>query len=638
MADVTGALSGKFSDDFCPQLIVQCMNRVADLHCRFHGDLRGWNDTEEEEEQPLSHADGDTEAGDDSDAVEGDAPGGEGEGGDADDDGDAEDRGWGERRRKHAQRKRATGAAQAANGLKVLVTVALVVLIVIEVFKRCDAKTLISLAGFLVYAFGLYQKAGGGGGVRMRMGFDVKAAEIGKRHFSFELMNYEFSKDKAALRVAEKQAAAAGAAPTPKQGEAPAAHNVEEMLKSVMAGNKDAAKTNEARKKASPSAKDTPRERVVMWVKQHVFGSGGGGGYDDGDAKHADGGGDYDGAAAAVADGEAQKPSEGLADKEEGQADKEDGQADKQEGQADTDASAAENKDAAAATADAKPQRKPHVYVLEFTPQQMLAGISAYLADAASFLIDAADPATDEVVILLTSPGGGVSEYGLATSHLERIRDAGIKLTVCVDTIAASGGYMMAVVASHLVAAPFAMVGSIGVRGGLLNFNKALRERGVESILLTAGKYKAPLTSFNEDAFKAHIKRHRPQIDVDAVGTGEVWLGVYAESHGLVDEVGTSAQYLRRRMTDGGAEVLRLVKYEQPRSMELGLLRKSLLGPFAMVSVMFARMGRLLQAAEIALGTSHAVTDGQSQVAQAVPGPQPMLQYDGSTPALQYQW
>eukprot|EP00904_Undaria_pinnatifida_P003285 jgi/Undpi1/12958/HiC_scaffold_7.g02624.m1 len=158
------------------------------------------------------------------------------------------------------------------------------------------------------------------------------------------------------------------------------------------------------------------------------------------------------------------------------------------------------------------------------------------------------------VVLLLESGGGEVTAYGLAAAKLARLKDKGFRLTICVDKVAASGGYMMACIADWLVAAPFAMLGSIGVVGGIPNFNKALKKAGVEYYHFTAGQHKSLVGPFQEvtksnqamqqkqidsihSAFKRHVSRYRPSVDMESVGTGEVWLGLDAIENRLVDEI-----------------------------------------------------------------------------------------------------
>ncbi len=206
--------------------------------------------------------------------------------------------------------------------------------------------------------------------------------------------------------------------------------------------------------------------------------------------------------------------------------------------------------------------RLPRLFVLDFegdlrasATETLREEISAVLASARS---------DDEVLLRLESPGGMVPGYGLAASQLARLREKGIRLTVSVDRVAASGGYLMACVADRIVAAPFAVIGSIGVVGQLPNFNRLLKRHDIDFELHTAGENKRDLTVFGHntdegrakfreslqevhDLFKEHIARHRPRVDLDRVATGEHWMGEKALELGLVDDLGTSDDLLLER-------------------------------------------------------------------------------------------
>ncbi|ABM60896.1 protease SohB [Halorhodospira halophila] len=196
------------------------------------------------------------------------------------------------------------------------------------------------------------------------------------------------------------------------------------------------------------------------------------------------------------------------------------------------------------------------IYVLEFRGDIRARAVEG-LREEITAVIAAARPGQDEVILRLESPGGGVPAYGLAASQLARLREAGIHLTVCVDRVAASGGYLMAVVGDRIVAAPFALIGSIGVVGSLPNFHRWLRNRDIDFEQHTAGPYKRTLTVFGENTeadrerfredlghiheqFKGFLRRYRPQLDVETVATGEFWLAERALEAGLIDALQTS--------------------------------------------------------------------------------------------------
>jgi serine protease SohB len=173
----------------------------------------------------------------------------------------------------------------------------------------------------------------------------------------------------------------------------------------------------------------------------------------------------------------------------------------------------------------------------------------------------------DEFLVRVESPGGMVHGYGLAASQLKRIRDEGVPLTIAVDKVAASGGYMMACVANRIVAAPFAVIGSIGVLAQLPNFHRLLKKHDIDFELFTAGEYKRTLTLFGENTdkgrekfaeeleethtlFKNFVSTNRPGVDIEKVATGEIWYGQDALEVGLVDELQTSDALVQGRLAD----------------------------------------------------------------------------------------
>lgn len=203
--------------------------------------------------------------------------------------------------------------------------------------------------------------------------------------------------------------------------------------------------------------------------------------------------------------------------------------------------------------------QRNRLYVLEFKGSMDAHEVGG-LSKEVSALLQLAR-AGDEVLLCLESGGGLVHGYGLAAAELGRLKAHGLSLTVAVDKVAASGGYMMACVAERIIAAPFAIVGSIGVVAQLPNFNKFLKKKDIDIELHTAGEYKRTLTLFGENddhgrakfreelevihqRFKAFIAQNRPALVLDKVATGEHWLAIDAQELGLVDELMTSSEYL----------------------------------------------------------------------------------------------
>jgi len=223
---------------------------------------------------------------------------------------------------------------------------------------------------------------------------------------------------------------------------------------------------------------------------------------------------------------------------------------------------------------------KSRVFVLDFDGD-IKASATESLRHEITALLSLATP-RDEVVLRLESGGGMVHSYGLASSQLARIRQAGVPLTVCIDKVAASGGYMMACIGDKIISAPFAFLGSIGVVAQLPNVNKLLKKHDIDFEVLTAGEYKRTLTVFGENTekgrekfqqdldithhlFKNFVSQYRPQLAIDEVATGEVWLGVAALDKQLVDELKTSDEYLAERAKQ--AELFHL-HYAERKSLQ----------------------------------------------------------------------
>lgn len=207
--------------------------------------------------------------------------------------------------------------------------------------------------------------------------------------------------------------------------------------------------------------------------------------------------------------------------------------------------------------------KRSKVYVLNFDGN-ISASAVGHLREEITAVLTQATP-NDEVLLKLESSGGMVHSYGLASSQLDRLRKKNIPLTVCVDKVAASGGYMMACVADKILAAPFAIIGSIGVVAQMPNFNKVLKKHDVEFELLTAGEHKRTLTMFGENTdkgrekfieeleethqlFKEYVSTRRPQLDIDKIATGEIWYGSRAKDIALIDDIQTSDEYLVSRI------------------------------------------------------------------------------------------
>jgi len=245
-----------------------------------------------------------------------------------------------------------------------------------------------------------------------------------------------------------------------------------------------------------------------------------------------------------------------------------------------------------------KPENKPaegeqgstsepggRVFVLNFEGDVRASHIDQLRLEVSAILTMA--EATDEVVVVLESPGGMVHSYGLAASQLTRIRDKGIPLTAVIDKVAASGGYLMAAVANKVLAAPFALVGSIGVVAQIPNVHRLLKKNDVDVEVLTAGKFKRTLTTLGENTaegrqkfieeledvhalFQEFVTDYRPQLDIDKVATGEAWYGKRALQLQLVDELSTSDEYLMQACENRDVFSVKWVEQLKPIDRVLG--------------------------------------------------------------------
>ncbi|EXD37667.1 MULTISPECIES: protease SohB [Acinetobacter] len=200
------------------------------------------------------------------------------------------------------------------------------------------------------------------------------------------------------------------------------------------------------------------------------------------------------------------------------------------------------------------------VFVLDFKGDIQASAVEQ-LREEITLVLATAKAGKDRVVVRLESPGGMVHGYGLAAAQLVRLRDAGVHVTIVVDKVAASGGYMMACIASEIISAPFAILGSIGVVAQVPNFNRLLKQHNVDFELYTAGEYKRTVTMFGENTpegkakfeeelqqthalFKHFVEKYRPQLNVEKVATGEHWYGQDALDLNLVDKLQTSDEYI----------------------------------------------------------------------------------------------
>lgn len=242
--------------------------------------------------------------------------------------------------------------------------------------------------------------------------------------------------------------------------------------------------------------------------------------------------------------------------------------------------------------ASKKTSKKGRMFVFDFHGDVKASAVEQ-LREEISLIESEANPEKDRVLIRLESPGGMVHGYGLAAAQLARLRDAGFHLTICVDKVAASGGYMMACIANEIITAPFAIVGSIGVVAQMPNFHKLLEKLNIDFNVYTAGEYKRTVTIFGENdetgvakfkaeleqthkLFKEFVEKYRPQLDVEKVATGEHWYGEDALALNLVDKLQTSDSYILSQLDDYAIYSMTLKKKQSPLE-KLGMQAASIM-------------------------------------------------------------
>lgn len=232
-------------------------------------------------------------------------------------------------------------------------------------------------------------------------------------------------------------------------------------------------------------------------------------------------------------------------------------------------------------------------FVLRFEGDVEASAVAS-LREEISAVLQMADPANDAVLLVLESPGGMVTSYGLAAAQLVRLRNAGIHVTVVVDKVAASGGYMMAAVANWVVAAPFAVVGSIGVVATMPNINRLLKRNDIDIEQHTSGKFKRTLTLLGENTdegrakfrleleevhqlFKEFLHEFRPNLDLEKLATGEHWFGEQAIELGLIDEIGTSDEVIIDAINESDVFEIQYVRKKRPLLARLNLAARNAL-------------------------------------------------------------
>ena len=236
------------------------------------------------------------------------------------------------------------------------------------------------------------------------------------------------------------------------------------------------------------------------------------------------------------------------------------------------------------------PETSKTVVVMDFLTMNAPQPDFLRFADVVTFLVSSNNPEkqmfgkSPEIILMLQSGGGEVTSFAFAAAQVARLREAGWNVTVCVDRIAASGGYMIASQATQILASPFAMVGSVGVITEGLNFYEILKRHGIQSLVLKAGDSKNPITQFGkvtdenikttqDDLDETHqsfidlCRSRRPTLD-PAVCNGRILSGDMALERGMIDRILTSDEYVLEKISEGDLVMkLHLVSGNSERHM-----------------------------------------------------------------------
>ena len=178
--------------------------------------------------------------------------------------------------------------------------------------------------------------------------------------------------------------------------------------------------------------------------------------------------------------------------------------------------------------------------------------------------------AAPAVAILVNSPGGAAAQSHLIHKRIRALAEEKKKtVTVAVEDLAASGGYMIALAGDEIVVDTSSIVGSIGVVSAGFGFPRLLERIGVERRVYTAGESKAMLDPFRPEreddvarlraiqedvhaAFIALVKARRGKTLADDpdLFSGAFWSGTRAVALGLADRVGDLRSLMRERYGD----------------------------------------------------------------------------------------
>ncbi|WP_033070617.1 signal peptide peptidase SppA [Thalassospira australica] len=191
--------------------------------------------------------------------------------------------------------------------------------------------------------------------------------------------------------------------------------------------------------------------------------------------------------------------------------------------------------------------------IVEITIEGVIAE-DPYLLDALSAIEEDSDVVG--VIVHINSPGGTMVGGETLYEALRRIGETR-PIVAEMGTVAASGGYMTAIAADHIVARRGTITGSIGVIFQSMNFTGTLEKLGVEPMTVKSGPLKAAPNPFEpvdaaaksamqgliSDMFEVFVgmvadRRDLPVDTVRSLADGRVYTGQQAVANGLIDEIG----------------------------------------------------------------------------------------------------
>jgi len=168
------------------------------------------------------------------------------------------------------------------------------------------------------------------------------------------------------------------------------------------------------------------------------------------------------------------------------------------------------------------------------------------------------DGSVKSIVFRINSPGGGIAASQEIYEHVKRVRDGGKPVVASMGSVAASGGYYVALGTQTIMANPGTTTGSIGVIAEIPNFSRLLDKLGISFTIIKSGKFKdtgSPyrnirpeemvyLQGWIDSGYEQFVntvakERKLAENKVREVADGRVFTGEQALKLALIDTLGT---------------------------------------------------------------------------------------------------